>query len=153
MITEEFNIIIFVTGIIIGCIATLAFKSFSSKNSAKSSNPAANVASFQSLQQELDKKQVMIDNFFSDSDQQLQAAEKRLAELRQNISSGAKQLSNITITPPPVSSTQDAPQVEQEEVTAPPRDYAVKTADDEGMLSEKFGLPQGNEELEPKRTI
>lgn len=90
MITEEFNIIIFVTGIIIGCIATLAFKSFSSKNSAKSSNPAANVASFQSLQQELDKKQVMIDNFFSDSDQQLQAAEKRLAELRQNISSGAK---------------------------------------------------------------
>ncbi|GAB3476219.1 Z-ring associated ZapG family protein [Marinomonas epiphytica] len=153
MITEEFNIIIFVTGIIIGCIATFAFKSLSSKGNHTASSPsAASAASVQSLQQELDKNQVIIDNFFSDSDQQLQAAEKRLTELRQNLSSGAKQLSNISISAPQTANPDAEPSPESE-VTAPPRDYAIKSETDEGMLSEKFGLPKDNETIEPNRTI
>ena len=149
---EELNIIIFVTGAILGCIATLAIKSATSKSANKVSASSSSAATIQSLQQDLDKKQVIIDDFIADSSKQLQATEKHLQALRKALASGASQVSSVSIA----ETATQTPSIESEEITdtAPPRDYALKGDSDEGMLSEKFGL-DGNpdKDFEPKRTI
>ncbi|MBJ7537728.1 DUF1043 domain-containing protein [Marinomonas transparens] len=147
---EEFNIIVFVTGIILGGAISLAFKSLTSKNTNKQPISNSGTVSIKSLQQELDKKQVIIDNFFADSNEQLTMVEKRLAELRTNLESGAGQISNINITKRTASiETPDTDSI----VFEPPRDYALKTDKEQGTLSEKFGLDDKADDLEPVRTV
>ncbi|MEL0635731.1 MULTISPECIES: ZapG family protein [Marinomonas] len=145
---EEFNIIVFVTGAIVGIAATLILKSITSKSTEKDSSSSS--ITIKSLQQELDKKQVIIDNFFSDSSEYLLTAEKRLAELRKNLSASASQLSHIDIPATTVSQNAIA---HDDEITEPPRDYALKGKSEQGMLSEDFGLKNKSEPLEPNRVI
>ncbi|MDE8603439.1 DUF1043 domain-containing protein [Marinomonas sp. RSW2] len=147
---EEFNIIIFITGIIIGCVVTLALKSYKARNN-KQAYSSSSIITMKSLQQELDSKQVIIDNFFSDSNEHLIAVEKRLADLRNCLADNASQSSNIKIESSSIISnaqTPDAPPV-----TEPPRDYALKNDKQPGMLSENFGLDDRHTDLEPKRTV
>ena len=148
---EEFNIIIFITGIIIGCVATLALKSYIAKNNRKQTDSSSNIITMKTLQQELDNKQVIIDNFFADSNQHLITVEKRLAELRNCLAENASQLSNI-----PVESSATGEQNQTSEFSdsvEPPRDYALKQGEEPGMLSENFGLENRAQDLEPKRTM
>ena len=147
---EEFNVIVFVTGAIVGFAIALVLKSITSKSTEKDSSSSSNAITIKSLQQELDKKQVIIDNFFSDSNEHLLTAEKRLAELRKNLSSGASQLSHIDI---PASINPQNTSVVEEDITEPPRDYALKSDSEQGMLSEDFGLKNKPESLEPTRAI
>ena len=147
---EEFNIIIFITGIIIGCVATLALKSYSAKNNSKKAGSSSNIITMKSLQQELDSKQVIIDNFFTDSNEQLMSVEKRLADLRNSLADNASQLSNIKVEK---STTNNADTTEEHTFTEPPRDYALKKDKEPGMLSETFGFDERNIDIEPKRTI
>ncbi|NLQ16967.1 DUF1043 family protein [Marinomonas sp. M1K-6] len=148
---EEFNIIIFITGIIVGCIATLAFKSISAKNSSKHTSSNSNIITMKSLQQELDNKQVIIDNFFTDSNEHLSSVEKRLAELRNSLANNASQLSNVKIENS--ASINNAETVDTSSMMEPPRDYALKNGKEPGMLSDAFGLDDRSADLEPKRTI
>lgn len=150
MILEEFNIIVFITGVVAGFAAAFALKSITSKNAKKNAMSNSNAITIKSLQQELDKKQVFIDNFFSDSSENLLAVEKRLSELRSSISSGASQLSHVKVPPAPVAPQEQAA---EDSVSEPPRDYAPKGDDGQGMLSENFGLKRQPEYTEPKRTI
>ncbi|MEL0613420.1 ZapG family protein [Marinomonas arenicola] len=147
---EEFNVIVFVTGAIVGFAIALVLKSITSKSTEKDSSSSSNAITIKSLQQELDKKQVIIDNFFSDSNEHLLTAEKRLAELRKNLSSGASQLSHIDI---PASINPQSTSAVEEDITEPPRDYALKSDTEQGMLSEDFGLKNKPESLEPTRAI
>ncbi|MGO2354538.1 MAG: ZapG family protein [Marinomonas foliarum] len=148
---EEFNIIIFITGIIIGCVATLFVKSLNTRQN-KQTMSNSSVITIKSLQQELDSKQVIIDNFFTDSNEHLIAAEKRLAELRNCLASNAPQLSNVKIES---HQTTTSVLTDDSEITEAPRDYALKKDKEPGMLSESFGLDDRNRDsdLEPKRTI
>jgi len=145
---EEFNVIVFITGIIVGGIATYSIKNLLAKSNIKQPDTTGNLVTMKSLQQELDNKQVIIDNFFADSNEQIIMVEKRLAELKNNLASNASQLSNVKIDSAPTSQPND------ENIPAePPRDYALKQAQDQGMLSEAFGLKEPDIELEPKRGI
>ena len=148
---EEFNIIIFITGIIIGCVVTLALKSYRTKNKNKQTYSSSNIITMKSLQQELDNKQVIIDNFFSDSHEHLTTVEKRVADLRNCLADNASQLSNVTIENSATTSNAQTP--ETSPVTEPPRDYALKNDKQPGMLSETFGMDERRADLEPKRTI
>ncbi|MBD5771716.1 DUF1043 domain-containing protein [Marinomonas colpomeniae] len=147
---EEFNIIIFITGIISGCLLTLAFKNLIAKKTKQTPKSNSELVSIKYLQQELDNKQVIIDNFISDSNEQLTSVEKRLANLRTTLSNNAKQLSNVVIEDNKTSKT-DTP--EPLDVAAPPKDYALKTDKEPGMLSESFGLTEKDSDIEPKRSI
>ncbi|MBR7887981.1 DUF1043 domain-containing protein [Marinomonas sp. A79] len=146
---EEFNIIIFITGIIIGCVTTIAFKSFGSKNSKQANS---NIITMKSLQQELDNKQVIIDNFFADSQEHIASVEKRLADFRKCLADNAGQLSNITIDSTINTTTQPEP-TDVPTDYEPPRDYALKSAQEPGMLSDQFGLKDEKDDVEPKRTM
>ncbi|RBP80598.1 DUF1043 family protein [Marinomonas rhizomae] len=148
---EEFNIIIFITGIIIGCVATLALKSYSAKNNSKKVGTSSNIITMKSLQQELDNKQVIIDNFFTDSNEHLVSAEKRLADLRNALADNASQLSNIKIERSGTTANTSDPA--ETTTFEPPRDYALKKDKEPGMLSETFGFDDKNADIEPKRTI
>lgn len=151
---EELNIIIFVTGAILGCIATLAVKSASSKSSNKQSASSSSAATIHSLQQELDKKQVIIDDFFTDSSKHLHATEKHLEALRKALAAGAGQVSSVTISDSRTTTPATSDELDPISDTAPPRDYALKDDSDEGMLSEKFGLDNRQaKELEPNRSL
>lgn len=151
---EELNIIIFVTGAILGCIATLAVKSASSKSSNKQSVSSSSAATIHSLQQELDKKQVIIDDFFTDSSKHLHATEKHLEALRKALAAGAGQVSSVTISDSRTTTPATSDELDPISDTAPPRDYALKDDSDEGMLSEKFGLDNRQaKELEPNRSL
>ncbi|MGO3343919.1 MAG: ZapG family protein [Marinomonas sp.] len=146
---EEFNIIVFVTGAIVGFAIALVLKSILSKNAEKASSSRQDAITINSLQQELDQKQVIIDNFFSDNNELLLATEKRLAELRKTLSEGASQLSQIEI-PATITITQNQTATEKE-VTEPPRDYALTKDAEPDTLSEEFGLKSKPENLEPNR--
>ncbi|KZN12692.1 ZapG family protein [Marinomonas sp. TW1] len=145
---EEFNVIVFITGIIVGAIATYSIKNLLTKSNIKQPDTTSNLVTMKSLQQELDNKQVIIDNFFADSNEQILMVEKRLAELKSNLASNASQLSNVKMDSAPASQAND-----ENIPTEPPRDYALKQAQDQGMLSEAFGLKDSEIELEPKRSI
>ena len=149
---EEFNIIIFITGIIIGCVATLFVKSLSTRQN-KQTMSNSSVITIKSLQQELDNKQVIIDNFFTDSNEHLIAAEKRLTELRSCLANNASQLSNVKIETHLATTSVTAE--DDSKITEAPRDYALKKDKEPGMLSESYGLDDRNRDadLEPKRTI
>jgi uncharacterized membrane-anchored protein YhcB (DUF1043 family) len=149
---EEFNIIIFITGIILGCITTLAVKNFMAKSTKKTVS-SSDMVTIQSLQQELDKKQVIIDNFFIDSNEKLTFVEKHISSLRNTLADNAKQISNVTIESKSNTTDHETDTSESSTPVAPPRDYALKKDKEPGMLSEQFGLSNKDSELEPKRTI
>lgn len=149
MNVEELNTIIFITGIIVGCIASYTLKRLNAKKLIERTTPNSSLITIKSLQQELDKKQVIIDNFFSDSNEQLIVIEKRLENLRNNLADNSKQLSNVVIE----KSAGQTETMEIPDTVAPPRDYALKTGQEPGMLSETFGLEGKEETLEPKRSI
>ncbi|MDB4837963.1 DUF1043 domain-containing protein [Marinomonas sp.] len=146
---EEFNIIIFITGVIFGCIATSAFKNLASKNTKKSNNLPSDIVTMTSLQQEIDSKQVVIDNFFNESNEQVAALEKQLTTLKSSLTDNAKAL-NVSIESNLIESTEP---VEAANTTMPPLDYAPKAEETPGMLSETFGLDGKDSELEPKRGL
>ncbi|TYL48054.1 ZapG family protein [Marinomonas sp. IMCC 4694] len=147
---EEFNIIIFITGIIAGCIVTLAFKSITNKSN-KQTNTNSNTITMKSLQQELDNKQVMIDNFFTDSSEHLSSIEKRIADLRSSLSDNASQLSHVKISKSLIVSNEEVSELPS--MMEPPRDYALKNAQEPGMLSDTFGLDDKDADLEPRRNM
>lgn len=149
---EEFNVIVFVTGAALGFVVALILKSITAKAAYKQNTSTSTAVTIKSLQAELDKKQVIIDNFFSDSNEHLSAAEKRLAEFRNTLSNGASQLSMVEISSKPATATNPTPE-DEFDVVEPPKDYALKTQSEQGMLSEKFGLNDHSTNLEPKRTI
>lgn len=148
---EEFNIIIFVTGIIIGGIVTLVVKNIIAKNSEKKSDASANILTMKMLQEEIDTKQAMIDSFFAENNEKMLEVEKTLAGLRDNLAQHATQISNVDIKP----SDKELPSIEMMDYNnvTPPRDYASKLDNDKGMLSDSFGLHDSEKNLEPKRTI
>lgn len=147
---EEFNIIIFFIGVIMGCITTVTFKRFSAKKATQLVNTHSDLITTKSLQQELDNKQVIIDNFFSDNREQLEIVEKHLETLRNNFADNAKQLSNVSIEKDRTSKTKTTEVIDS---VAPPKDYAFKIDKEPGMLSDTFGLDETSHPLEPKRSI
>ncbi|WOD07100.1 DUF1043 domain-containing protein [Marinomonas sp. GJ51-6] len=148
---EEFNIIIFITGIILGSVITLAIKNFTAKNTKKASS--SDLVTIRSLQQELESKQVIIDNFFMDSNEKLNFIEKHMASLRSTFAENAKQISSVIIDPKSGTENGEINQPEATDAVAPPRDYALKKDKEPGMLSEEFGLNDKDTDYEPKRAI
>ncbi|MEO9274116.1 DUF1043 domain-containing protein [Marinomonas sp. 5E14-1] len=148
---EEFNIIIFITGIILGSAITFAIKNLTAKSTKKASN--SDLVTTRSLQQDLESKQVIIDNLFMDSSEKLHLIEKHMASLRNTLTENAKQISNIAIDSKNSIESNEAVSSEATEVVAPPRDYALKEDKELGMLSEEFGLNDKDTDYEPKRDI
>lgn len=146
---EEFNIIIFITGIICGCLLTLALKSLIAKRIKYTPNSHSELNSIKYLQQELDNRQTIIDGFFLDSNKQLMSAEKHLAALRTTLSNNAKELSGVTVED---NNTINADVSESPDIAAPPKDYVLKSDQEPGMLSESFGLTEKDSDIEPKHT-
>ncbi|MCV2403046.1 DUF1043 domain-containing protein [Marinomonas sp. C2222] len=146
---EEFNIIIFITGVIFGCIATSAFKGLTNKNSKKATDSASDIVTMTSLQQEIDNKQALIDNFFTDSNEKIIALEKQITSLKGTLTSNAKTL-NVAIEG---SSNEAQESIENTATAMPPLDYAPKTEEAEGMLSESFGLENKDPEQDIKRGL
>lgn len=151
MILEEFNVIIFITGVIVGSIVTVALKSIINRGKNNQANSNSNIITMKSLQQELDTKQVVIDNFFTDSNEHLISIEKRIAELRSSLSDNASQLSHVRISKSLIENNEEG--LESTSMMEPPRDYALKNAKEPGMLSDTFGLDDKNSDIEPKRTM
>lgn len=149
---EEFNIIVFITGIILGSIITLAIKNLTAKGAKKASS--SDIVTIRSLQQELESKQLVIDNFFMDSNEKLTFVEKHIAGLRSTLAENAKQISSVAINHTNNSASQsEAEQTEIADSFSAPRDYAPKEDKELGMLSEEFGLNNKDTDYEPKRAI
>lgn len=143
---EVFDIIVFVTGIIAGFVAAFVFRALGKKGAlAKHQSTGATI---EALQNELERRQVLADDHFLQINGHLQAAEKKLADVRKTLNEGASALSTVEFTKPEVESDNTA----TDTFNAPPRDYATKDKFDQGMLSEGFGLKREHIE-EPKRTI
>ncbi|TDO99901.1 ZapG family protein [Marinomonas balearica] len=145
---EVFDIIVFLTGAALGFIVAIIAKNISQKgaqNRATSQGLTVN-----SIQQELDRKQVMVDDYFTATNEQLIMLEKRVSELRKSITTGAEHLSATTISAQPKSSEPDE---EIPVVAQPPKDYASKEERSEGMLTEGYGLKTKSSELEPTRSV
>ncbi len=146
---EEFDIIIFITGIIFGCLATSVFKNAAAKKARNDNTSTEETLTLKSLQAELNNRQTIIDSLFINSNEQLVIIEKRLSNLRNALSESSQQLSSVNIE----SSDKDEAESSIDTVT-PPRDYAPKTAKEPGMLSESFGLDGKTPEVEePKRSL
>ena len=142
---EVFDIIVFVTGIILGFAAALIFRALGKKGAmAKHQSTGATI---EALQNELERRQVLADDHFLQLNNHLQGVEKKLADVRKTLNEGASSLSTVEFTKPEAE-----PESTTESISAPPRDYATKGQTDEGMLSENYGLHRQTIE-EPKRTI
>jgi len=137
---EVFDAVIFIAGAAVGLFFGMRLK--------KENKPAANntILSPDAIQHELDKQQVAIDSFFEETQTALEQAETTVAKLRNNIASGALELSNVTISNTNIITT---PKAEEESITVdaePPRDYALKSdKQSPGTLSEEFGFDKEQE--------
>ena len=139
---EVIDAVIFIAGAVAGLLLGMNLK--------KESKPATNnntILTPDAIKHELDKQQVAIDNFFEETQGALEQAETTVAKLRNQISDGALELSNITIkSNTSVTSIQKS---EEESVSLdaePPRDYALKTDTlSPGTLSEEFGFDKEQE--------
>lgn len=140
---EVFDAIIFIAGAAVGLLVGMSFK--------KESKPAANntILSPDAIQHELDKQQVAIDSFFEETQSALENAETTVAKLRNQVASGALELSNVTINSN--STIISTPKAEEESVeiaAEPPRDYALKKdTQSPGTLSEEFGFDKEQEKV------
>ncbi|MCO4786450.1 MAG: DUF1043 domain-containing protein [Marinomonas atlantica] len=144
---EVFDIIVFVTGIIIGFAGALIFRSLSKKGSSDKHRSAG--ATIEALQQELERRQVLADDHFLQLHAHISAAEKKLADARKAVLEGASSLATVELEKPEETKETDS---DSELTTAPPRDYAAKESSDEGTLSESYGLHRNASE-EPSRAI
>tara|TARA_Y100000310_G_scaffold300584_1_gene336382 strand:- start:7 stop:450 length:444 start_codon:yes stop_codon:yes gene_type:complete len=144
---EVFDIIVFVTGIILGFVGALAFRALSKKNAHDSHKSSG--ATIEALQQEMERRQVLADDHFLQLHAHLSAAEKKLADARKAVLEGATTLATVTLEKPESDSNSSN---QQDDVTTPPRDYASKSGTDEGMLSESYGLQRKPVE-EPTRAL
>lgn len=144
---EVFDIIVFVTGIIVGFAGALIFRSISNKGASNKHRSAG--PTIEALQQELERRQVLADDHFLQLHAHISAAEKKLADARKAVLEGASSLANVELE----KNEETKEEVNESEYTAaPPRDYAAKTDTDEGTLSENFGLHRNTTE-EPTRTF
>ncbi|ADZ91048.1 ZapG family protein [Marinomonas mediterranea] len=146
---EVFDIIVFLTGAVLGFIIAIVAKNVSQKGAQN--RAASKGLTIDSVQQELDRKQVMVDDYFTATNEQLIMLEKRVSELRKSITKGAEHLSTATISAQPTSI--DESDVEKVAEAQPPKDYASKEDSAEGMLTEGYGLKPQPSELEPNRSI
>lgn len=142
---EVFDIIVFVTGIIVGFVGALIFRALS-KKSTNDKHQAG--AAMEAMQHEMERRQVLADDHFLQLNAHLAAAEKKLADARKAVFDGASTLATVELEKPEVTDANNG--TDSEEVTAPPRDYAAKSGNDEGTLSENYGLHRKAEE-EPSR--
>lgn len=143
---EVFDIIVFVTGIIVGFGGALIFRAFSKKNALDKHQSAG--ATIEALQHEMDRRQVLADDHFLQLHGHLAAAEKKLAEARKAVFEGAATLSTVQLD----KNDQSADASEDDsDISAPPRDYA-DYATGGGTLSENYGLHKPAED-EPKRAF
>lgn len=144
---EVFDIIVFVTGIIVGFAGALIFRALSKKSALDKHQSAG--ATIEALQHEMDRRQVLADDHFLQLHGHLAAAEKKLADARKAVYEGAASLSTVELD----RGEQETSSVNSEsELSAPPRDYADKLANGEGTLSENYGLHRPTVE-EPNRAI
>ena len=143
---EVFDIIVFVTGIILGFAGALLFRAVTKKGRLDNSQSAG--ATIEALQHELERRQVLADDHFLQLNAHISAAEKKLADVKKAVFEGASTLSTVKLSEPEVEEEAS----EESSLTAPPRDYAAKGDADEGMLSESFGLHKQTTE-EPNRAI
>ncbi|SBS27325.1 hypothetical protein MAQ5080_00787 [Marinomonas aquimarina] len=141
---EVFDIIVFVTGIIAGFVGALIFRAMSKKSS---NDKHSSGAAIEAMQHEMERRQVLADDHFLQLYAHLAAAEKKLADARKAVLDGAATLATVELEKPEVNSANGT---DSEETTAPPRDYAAKSGNDEGTLSENYGLHRKAAE-EPSR--
>lgn len=149
---EVFDVIVFVTGAAIGLIVGLSIKGAAGKwlGGTSEQNPSE-YSGFtpDSLQNELDRKQVMIDDFFNETNVTLKQTERLMASLRNKLASGAQQLSSIEL--PSVRIDEGSAHSSNEQPIEPPKDYALKRdQQDSGTLSEGYGLNKADEESKLK---
>jgi uncharacterized protein len=147
---EVFDIIVFASGAVIGFAICFIFKNNLNKNTSSHSLSHNSETSIESLQQEMDRKHVATEDFFLEANETLKAAEKKLADLRGQLVSNAKsltqlELSKSTLTQEHITSDTSP------ELAEPPKDYSTNFS--HGTLSEGFGLKTDLQDEEPKRTI
>jgi len=138
---EVFDIIIFITGGVLGLIIGLTVK----KSQHSTTNTTTNTqASTETMQFEAERKQAAIDDFFTDASEKLISTEKAISELKLKLSTGASSLA----TTQAINSSQ--PTVTAEEINnntetpaEPPKDYSTNAS---GTLSENFGLQAESEQ-------
>lgn len=133
---ETLNIVIFILGIAIGLAAGLYIR----KNKSQSVSTQSTGISVAALQQEIDRKQIIIDSFFEETNDTLTQTERLVSRLRNHLAAGASELSS---TPVATSSQPEQKKAIDDNATfEPPRDYAPKSAGDDspGMLSEEYGF-------------
>ncbi|MBM6549869.1 hypothetical protein [Marinomonas ostreistagni] len=144
---EVFDIIVFVTGIIVGFAGALVFRAVSKKSASDKHQSAG--ATIDALQHEMERRQVLADDHFLQLHGHLAAAEKKLADARKAVYEGAASLSTVELE----KGEQEAGSANSEsDLTAPPRDYADKLGNGEGTLSENYGFNKPTVE-EPQRVI
>jgi len=133
-----FDLIIFIVGGAVGLAAGLYFK----KSKKHTQTTTTDGTSVNTLQQDIDKKQVVIDSFFEDANDALTQTERLVARLRNQLAAGAAELSATKV---PATNKIDKIENPTESSLAiePPRDYALKEdTDSPGTLSEEFGFSQ-----------
>ena len=139
---EVFDIIVFISGAALGGILGFIAKSVTTKASLSSTATQPNQPTAIAQQHEQAKKQVIIDDYFNDTNQHLEALEKQLTELRSRLIKDAKLISTVELKTAKI----EAPQTNETEPAEPPKDYYTKTSS--GTLTEGFGLQ--NAEQNPK---
>lgn len=142
---EVIDIIVFVTGIILGFVAALAFKSMSQRSSQLKSS--ATTATIDALQQDIERRQVLADDHFMQVNTQLTALDRKIADLRKVLSEGSSQLSGISISATPaIKMATNEEETTELDLAYVPRDYANKEQNEAGTLSEGFGLRRDQDE-------
>lgn len=139
---EVFDIIVFISGATLGGILGFIAKSVTTKASQNNTATQSDLSTPVAKQHEQAKKQVIIDDYFNDTNQHLEALESQLTELRSRLIKDAKLISTVELKPAKI----DAPQINEAEPAEPPKDYYTKTGS--GTLTEGFGLQ--NTEKNPK---
>ncbi|MFT2109794.1 ZapG family protein [Marinomonas sp. 2405UD68-3] len=142
---EVFDIIIFITGGVLGLIIGLTVKKGQpSSTNATTSTPQSTEA----MQFDTERKQAIIDDFFTDATEKLISTEKAIAELKQQISVGASTLATSQIINKTQSATvEEGNKGEVATPAEPPKDYSTNAS---GTLSENFGLQSKNEQDQDK---
>jgi len=145
---EVFDIIVFITGGILGLIIGLSTRNTARKNTLVGQEKTFSSPE-RSLQQEMDRRQVLVDDFFLNTEENLATLDKHFQQLKHKLVDGAKQLSSTD----PVQRSQDDMIDEYSLKTPePPKDYSADTST--GTLREDFGLRLQNPIVpEPQRNM
>ena len=139
---EVFDIIVFISGAALGGILGFIIKSVTTKANLNNPVTQPNQVTPVAQQHEQAKKQVIIDDYFNDTNRHLDTLENQLTELRSRLIKDAKLISSVELKPSKVT----APQTDEAEPAEPPKDYYTQTGS--GTLTEGFGLQ--NTDKNPK---